>query len=71
MTTGRQPNCQGKADKVGLVVALLIACLWAFPSPSVAQLRWQSCLLVSPESYPLRWGRGSHLMRTGWRCRRV
>ncbi|MFA0780760.1 MAG: hypothetical protein RJAPGHWK_002279, partial [Candidatus Fervidibacter sp.] len=35
---------------------LLIACLWAFSSPSVAQLRRQSCLLVSPESYPLRWG---------------
>jgi len=56
MTTVRQPNCQGKTNKAGLVVALLIACLWAFPSPSLAQIRWQYCLLVSPASYPLRWG---------------
>ena len=38
------------------MVALLITCLWAFPSPSLAQIRWQYCLLVTPESYPLRWG---------------
>ena len=38
------------------MVALLIACLWAYSSPSVAQLRRQSCHLVSPESNPLRRG---------------
>ncbi|MEM2568230.1 MAG: hypothetical protein QXH20_07170 [Candidatus Bathyarchaeia archaeon] len=52
----RQPNCQMKTNKAALTVAFIIACLLTFPSLSPAQLRWQYCLLVSPSSYPLRWG---------------
>jgi hypothetical protein len=38
------------------MVALIVTFLLTFPSLSLAQLRWQYCLLVGPSSYPLRWG---------------
>jgi len=60
MKTVRQPNCQGKANKAWLVVAFLIACLWAFPSPSLFCQPLYDYVnyirLSGPSSYPLRWG---------------
>ena len=50
---------EGKTDMrllhFNLTKFWIVALLFVIPSHSFAQ-RWRYCLLVTPESYPLRWG---------------